>query len=87
MTEISGVPAYTPYLRITGARLPARDAEEGRDRQEDFTAQIAAYLRHQSAQRRGGTGGHLALLGHSTINTTQIYTNVGQDRMAVVARL
>ena len=25
-----------------------------------------------------------ALLGHSTINTTQIYTNVGQDRMAAV---
>ena len=29
-----------------------------------------------------------ALLGHSTINTTQIYTNVGQERMEkVVARL
>jgi integrase/recombinase XerD len=25
-----------------------------------------------------------ALLGHSTINTTQIYTNVGQARMAAV---
>ena len=29
-----------------------------------------------------------ALLGHSTINTTQIYTNVGQERMEkVVGRL
>jgi site-specific recombinase XerD len=28
-----------------------------------------------------------ALLGHSAINTTQIDTNVGQDRMAAVATL
>ncbi len=37
--------------------------------------------------RDKGTAGR-ALLGHSTINTTQIYPNVGQERMEqVVARL
>jgi len=38
--------------------LSAGDAEEGRHRQEDQPPQIAPYLRHQPAQRRGRTGGH-----------------------------
>jgi integrase/recombinase XerD len=49
-------------------------------------------LRHTYATNLLNAGADLvdipALLGHSTINTTQIYTNVGQERMEkVVARL
>jgi integrase/recombinase XerD len=49
-------------------------------------------LRHTYATNLLNAGAELvdiqALLGHSTINTTQIYTNVGQERMEkVVARL
>ena len=49
-------------------------------------------LRHTYAANLLNAGAELvdiqALLGHSTINTTQIYTNVGQERMEqVVGRL
>ena len=49
-------------------------------------------LRHTYATNLLNAGAELvdiqALLGHSTINTTQIYTNVGQARMEkVVGRL
>ena len=49
-------------------------------------------LRHTYATNLLNAGAELvdiqALLGHSTLNTTQIYTNVGQERMEkVVARL
>jgi site-specific recombinase XerD len=49
-------------------------------------------LRHTYATNLLNAGAELvdiqALLGHSTISTTQIYTNVGQERMEkVVARL
>jgi integrase/recombinase XerD len=49
-------------------------------------------LRHTDANNLLNTGAERvdiqALLGHSTINTTQIYTNVGQERMEkVVGRL
>jgi integrase/recombinase XerD len=49
-------------------------------------------LRPTDATNRLDTGAERveiqALLGHATINTTQIYTNVGQERMEkVVARL
>ena len=49
-------------------------------------------LRHTYATNLLNAGAELvdiqALLGHWTINTTQIYTNVGQARMEkVVARL
>ena len=49
-------------------------------------------LRHTYATNLLNAGAELvdiqALRGHSTINTTQIYTNVGQERMEkVVARL
>jgi integrase/recombinase XerD len=49
-------------------------------------------LRHTYATNLLNAGAELvdiqALLGHSTINTTQIYTNVGQERMEqVVGRL
>ncbi len=49
-------------------------------------------LRHTYATHRLNAGAELvdiqALLGHSTINTTRIYTNVGQERMEkVVGRL
>jgi integrase/recombinase XerD len=49
-------------------------------------------LRHTYATNLLNAGAELvdiqALLGHTTINTTQIYTNVGQDRMAaIVSRL
>ena len=45
-------------LAAIGGGLPAADAEKGRHREEDQPAQAAPHLRHQSAQRRGGTGGH-----------------------------
>jgi site-specific recombinase XerC len=45
-------------------------------------------LRHTYATNLLNAGAELvdiqALLGHSTINTTQIYTNVGQERMEKV---
>jgi integrase/recombinase XerD len=49
-------------------------------------------LRHTYATNLLNAGAELvdiqALLGHSTINTTRIYTNVGQERMEkVVGRL
>ena len=49
-------------------------------------------LRHTDATHRLNAGAERvdiqALLGHSTINTTQIDTNVGQERMEkVVGRL
>jgi integrase/recombinase XerD len=49
-------------------------------------------LRHTDANNLLNTGAERvdiqALLGHATINTTQIYTNVGQERMEkVVGRL
>jgi integrase/recombinase XerD len=49
-------------------------------------------LRHTYATNLLNAGAELvdikALLGHSTLNTTQIYTNVGQERMEkVVGRL
>ena len=49
-------------------------------------------LRPTNATNRLNAGAELvdiqALLGHSTINTTQIYTHVGQERMErVVGRL
>ena len=49
-------------------------------------------LRHTYATNLLNAGAELvdiqALLGHSTINTTQIYINVGQERMEkVVGRL
>jgi site-specific recombinase XerD len=49
-------------------------------------------LRHTYATHRLNAGAERvdikALLGHSTINTTQIYTHVGQERMErVVGRL
>ena len=49
-------------------------------------------LRHTYATNLLNAGAELvdiqALLGHATINTTQIYTNVGQERMEkVVGRL
>jgi integrase len=49
-------------------------------------------LRHTYATHLLNAGAELvdikALLGHSTLNTTQIYTNVGQERMEkVVGRL
>ena len=49
-------------------------------------------LRHTYATNLLNTGAELvdikALLGHESISTTQIYTNVGQERMEqVVARL
>ena len=43
------------------------------------------HKRHTYATHRLNAGAERvdlqALLGHSTINTTQIYTNVGQERM------
>ena len=49
-------------------------------------------LRHTDATNLLNAGAELvdiqALLGHATINTTQIYTNVGQEQMEqVVGRL
>jgi integrase/recombinase XerD len=49
-------------------------------------------LRHTYATNLLNVGAELVdiqtLLGHSTLNTTQIYTNVGQERMEkVMARL
>jgi site-specific recombinase XerD len=45
-------------------------------------------LRHTYATNRLNAGAELvdikALLGHESISTTQIYTNVGQERMATV---
>jgi len=45
-------------------------------------------LRHTYATNLLNSGAELvdikALLGHESIATTQIYTNVGQDRMAAV---
>ena len=77
-----------PVSRASGAGLPAGDAEEGRHRQEDQPHK----LRHTYATNLLNAGAELvdikALLGHESIATTQIYTNVGQERMEqVVARL
>ncbi len=38
-------------------------------------------------RHRHRAGGYPALLWHATINTTQIYTNVGQDRLEKVVEV
>jgi len=43
--------------------LSALDVSGGGDRQEDFSPQVAVYLHHEPAQRRGRTGGHQSPAG------------------------
>jgi site-specific recombinase XerD len=76
-------------VRAGGAGLPAGDAEEGGDRQEDFPAQITPHTDATNLLNAGAERVDIkALLGHESIATTQIDTNVGQERMEqVVGRL
>ena len=86
--------AARAYLRgLTCAGLPARAYLRGMLQKAGIDKKISPHkLRHTYATQLLNAGAELidikALLGHESIATTQIYTNVGQERMEkVVGRL
>ena len=56
--------------------------------EKKISTQIAPHLRPHRLDAGAERADIEALLGHESISTTQIYTNIGQERMErVVARL